>query len=70
MLSKREREGIPVPTSGEDTAPLQAEGVKHTKAEITGGRREREDLKKNQGPQFRKIREKERDRVSPSTPCS
>lgn len=36
MLSKREREGMPVPTSGEDTAPLQA-GVKHTKAEIKGG---------------------------------
>lgn len=29
MLSKRKREGTPVPTSGEDIVPLQAEGVKH-----------------------------------------
>lgn len=36
---------------GRDTAPLQAEGVKYTKAEIKGGRRERErDPQRNLAP--------------------
>lgn len=50
MLSKQERQGTPVPTLGGETAPLQAEGVKHTKAEIKGGRRERRDSQWNQRP--------------------
>lgn len=45
---------------GRDTAPLQAEGVKYTKAEIKGGRREREGPTKEPSPQLRRRRERDK----------
>lgn len=50
MLSKEKGHWYP---PQEDTAPLQAEGVKYTKAEIKGERRDR-DSQKNQGSPVQK----------------
>lgn len=45
MLSKQRRKrATPVPTLGEDTAPLEA-GVKHTKEEIKGEKKKKKERK-------------------------
>lgn len=64
--ASRERRGTrtPVPTSGGDPAPLWADGVKHTKAEIKGGRRDRT---RKEGSQLGKIQEARIYRVSPAS---